>query len=104
MSLTRSQQIWRFLHFSDKTQHKSVDHLDHDKLIKVIPLISLLQKSFESLYNLCRQVTIEAMILFKRRLSFVQYMKAKPTKWRIKVFVLSDAISAYIYCFQIYTG
>lgn len=105
MSLTRFQQIWRFLHLSDATQQKPAGHPEHDKLFKVRPLIRLLQDSFENLYNLHRQVTIdEAMIPLKGRLSIVQYMKAKPTKWGIKVFVLSDAISAYIYRFHIYTG
>ena len=33
----------------------------------------------------------EAMIPFKGRLSIKQYMKDKPTKWGIKVFVLADA-------------
>ena len=105
MSLTRFQQIWRFLHLSHTTQQKPAGHPEHDKLFKVCPLVRLLQDSFESLYNLHRQVTIdEAMIPFKGRLSIVQYMKAKPTKWGIKVFVLSDAVSAYIYRFNIYTG
>ena len=31
-------------------------------------------------------------------------MKNKPTKWGIKVFVLSDATNGYIYRLQIYTG
>ena len=44
------------------------------------------------------------MIPLKGRLSFKQYMKAKPTKWGIKVFVLSDATNGYIYRLQIYTG
>ena len=47
-------------------------------------------------------VTIdEAMIPFKGRLSFKQYIKNKPT---IKAFVLSDATNGYMYCMQIYTG
>ena len=44
------------------------------------------------------------MIKFKGRLGFKQYLKNKPTKWGIKVFVLSDAVSAYIKRIQIYTG
>ena len=31
-------------------------------------------------------------------------MKAKPTKWGIKVFVLSDATNGYTYRLQIHTG
>ena len=31
-------------------------------------------------------------------------MKAKPTKWGIKIFVLSDATNGYTYRLQIHTG
>ena len=44
------------------------------------------------------------MIPFKGRLGFKQYMKDKPTKWGIKVFVLSDATNRYMYRLQVYTG
>ena len=46
----------------------------------------------------------EAMIPFKGRLAFKQYMKDKPTKWGIEVFVLADATNGYIKSFQVYTG
>ena len=46
----------------------------------------------------------EAMIPSKGRLAFKQYIKAKPTKWGIKVFVLAEATNGYIRTFQIYTG
>lgn len=46
----------------------------------------------------------EAMIKFKGRLGFKQYMKDKPTKWGIKVIVLSDARNGYVYRLEIYTG
>ena len=44
------------------------------------------------------------MIKFKGRLGFKQYIKNKPTKRDIKVFVLSDATTGYVKRFQIYTG
>ena len=46
----------------------------------------------------------EAMIPFKGRVGFKQYMKDKPTKWGIKVFVLADAMDGYVKAFQVYTG
>lgn len=50
-------------------------------------------------------VTIdEAMIPFKGRLSFKQYIENKPTKWGVKAFVHSDVMNGYIYRMQIYTG
>ena len=60
---------------------------------------------FSDNYTLHQLVTIdEAMIPYKGQLSFKQYMKSKPTKWGIKVFVMSDATNGYIYRIQIYTG
>ena len=44
------------------------------------------------------------MIPFKGRLSFKQYMKNKPVKHGIKVFVLADWKYGYIKKLQIYTG
>ena len=46
----------------------------------------------------------EAMIPFKDRLGFKQYMRNKPTKWGIKVFVLADATNGYVRNLQVYTG
>ena len=42
------------------------------------------------------------MIPFKGRLSIKQYMKDKPTKWGIKVFVLADSRNGYTVRLQIY--
>ena len=70
----------------------------HDKLFKVRPLLDMVLPKFESEYELHQYVTIdEAMIHFKSRLRFKQYMKAKPTKWGFEQ-------CGYVYRLQIYTG
>ena len=46
----------------------------------------------------------EAMIPFKGRLGFKQYLKDKPTKLGVKVWVLAAASTGYVKHFQIYTG
>ena len=46
----------------------------------------------------------ETMIPFKGRLSFKQYIRDKPVKHGIKVFVLADGKYGYIKRIQIYTG
>ena len=46
----------------------------------------------------------ESMIGTKCRLSFIQHLPAKPTKWGIKVWVCSDVATGYILSFSIYTG
>ena len=44
------------------------------------------------------------MVPHKGRLSYKQYIKSKPTKWGIKLWVLSESITGYIYKFQVYLG
>ena len=101
MTLVRFQQIWRFLHLANSDNQD----LDNDKLFKVRLLLDLIQPNLEDIYMMHEHVAVdETMIPFKGRISFRQYMKAKPTKWGIKVFVLSDSTNGYIYRFQIYTG
>ena len=100
ISQIRFEQIWRYLHLADNSQDNKTD-----KLFKVRHFVDLVTAQFSENYTLYQPVTIdEAMIPYKGRLSFKQYMKNKPTKWGIKVFVLSDATNGYIYRLQIYTG
>jgi len=44
------------------------------------------------------------MIGTRCRVSFLQYLPKKPTKFGIKVFVNAEAKSGYVLSFQIYTG
>ena len=105
MSRNRFEQIFRFLHLADSSQQILAGQPGHDKLFKVRPFLDLVLPRFESEYVMHQPVTInEAMIPFKGRLSFKQYIKNKPTKWGIKAFVLSDATNGYVYRMQVYTG
>ena len=77
----------------------------YDRLFKVRPLLDLLLPKFEAEYTLHQECTIdEAMIPFKGCLGFKQFMKDKPVKWGIKVFVLSDARNGYVKKLQVYGG
>ena len=105
MSHVHFQQIFRFLHLADSSRQIPAGQPGHDKLYKVRRYVDLITNQFTANYTLHQQVTIdEAMIPFKGRLTFKQYMKNKPTKWGIKVYVLSDATNGYIYRIQIYSG
>ena len=105
MSRVRFEQLFRFLHLANSANHLPATDPSHDKLFKVRRLLDLVLPRFETEYTLHESVTIdEAMIPFKGRLSFKQYIKNKPVKWGIKSFVLSDATNGYIYRLQVYTG
>ena len=44
------------------------------------------------------------MVPFKGRLGFKQFMKDKPVKFGIKLWVLADSVTAYCYNLEVYTG
>ncbi len=102
MTRNRFIQIRRYLHFSDDAQVAA--HRD-DKLYKVRLLLDSLRKSYQEEYIPHKEVSVdEAMIPFKGRLGIKQYMKDKPVKFGIKMWVAADAISAYCYNFEVYIG
>ena len=46
----------------------------------------------------------EAMIKFKGRCEFLQYLPAKPTKWGIKVWACCTASTYYMLYYSVQTG
>lgn len=78
MTLVRFEEIYRFLHLNDSSLQVPSGEPGHDKLFKIQKLLDLFTPNFESEYTLHKEVTIdEAMIPFKGRLGFKQYMKDK---------------------------
>ncbi len=105
MPRNRFLQLWRFLHLNDNNNAIPYGQVGHDKLFKVRKLLDMLCPLFESEFEIHQSCAIdEAMIPFKGRLKFKQYMKNKPTKWGIKVFVLADSPTGYVKRLQVYTG
>lgn len=94
MTLMRYQQLLRYFHLNDSSKQVPPNQPGFDALYRC-----------EHAYNIHEQVSVdEAMIPFKGRLSFIQHMKDKPTKWGIKVFILADATNGYVKRLQLYTG
>lgn len=44
------------------------------------------------------------MVATKAKTGFTQYIKNKPIKWRIKLFVLADSGNSYTVDFSVYVG
>ena len=81
MSINCFQQLFRCLHLADNSAQIPVGQPGHDRLFKVRGLLNLLIPKFESEYPIHQECAIdEAMIPFKGRLAFKQYMKAKSTR------------------------
>ena len=89
-----------FLHFADN--HSA--NLD-DKIFKVRRLFELLSSRFRQYYVLHRELTIdERIVKFTGRLSFLQFIRNKPNQYGIKIYILADAHTGYVYNWKVYTG
>ena len=85
MPRVRFEQIWRYFHLCNEDHAVPRGQPDYDKLFKVRKLLDIVSAQFDSQYNTHGELTIdEAMIKFKGRLGFKQYIKNKPTKWASK--------------------
>ena len=105
MKRDRFSLILRFLHLNDSTLYRRKGEPGHDPLYKMRPFIEPLFENFRSCYTLSKEISVdESMIAFKGRLSFIQYMPKKPTKWGMKAFVLADSKTGYLYNWHLYTG
>ena len=76
-----------------------------EKVWKLRWFLDHLTTRFQDVYTPYQNCTIdESMIKFKGRLSFRQYLPAKPIKWGIQVWVLCESDTGYVYNMQVYTG
>jgi hypothetical protein len=77
----------------------------YDKLCKVRPVINMAKERFSNSYKPHKHIAIdEAMIKWTGRLSFKQYLPAKPIKRGIKVWMHCDADTVFLTDFDIYLG
>ena len=105
MPKTRYLKLNQYLHLRDTSNAQRRDQPGYDPLFKVRPLLNLLSEKFRTVYIPGQNLSVdEAMIGFKGRVHFRQYMPAKPTKWGIKVWEVCESETAYCANFDIYTG
>ena len=101
----RFMELSTYLHFANNENIVTRGQPKYDRLAKVRPVITALQKSFLEAYNPHRENAIdEAMIKFKGRPSLKQYLPMKPIKRGFKVWVRADSQNGYLCNFDIYTG
>ena len=76
-----------------------------DRLRKVSSFVDHFQNRCRDLYQPLSKVAIdERMVKSKHRSGIRQYIKNKPTKFGIKLWVLADSSNGYTYNFNVYTG
>ena len=105
MSKNRFEEIGSYLHFNDSSVEPARGTLGFDCLYKIRPIFNSIlgncQTKFKPTKNLSAD---EGMIGFRGRLSFRQYMPAKPTKYGIKVWMAADSSNGYVLNFDVYLG
>uniref|UniRef100_A0A671V4K0 PiggyBac transposable element-derived protein domain-containing protein n=1 Tax=Sparus aurata TaxID=8175 RepID=A0A671V4K0_SPAAU len=109
MSRDRFRSILWNIHLSDPEEDAENERKKgtpgYDKLFRVRPLYDEILSACQAYYHPRRELAVdERMVATKAKTGMTQYMKDKPTKWGMKLFVLAESCSGYTLRFQIYTG
>ena len=105
MTKNRFEELSQYLHFSNSETEPQRGEENFDRLYKVRSLLSGILENSQKAYEPSKNLSIdEGMIAFKGRLSFRQYMPAKPTKYGIKVWMAADSQNGYVNNFSVYLG
>ena len=105
MTRERFEKLLKYMHVHDARQNPARGTPGHDRLCLVRSVIDTVNNGCIGNYLPNKQVSVdEAMIAYKGRLSFKQYLPAKPTKFGVKVWVRADPSNGYVNEFDIYTG
>ena len=99
------QAILSNLQVSDSTLDLPHDHIHHDPLYKVCPMLDMMDRTFVQSYKSGRDLSFdEGCCPYKGRVIFRCYNPKKPAKWHLKMFEVSDSRTGYVIAFDIYTG
>ena len=105
MPRNRFDKISQYLHANDRSKMPGRDDPDFDKLFLVRPILDVVKAKCLENYNPHKECAVdEAMIAFRGRLDFRQYLPAKPTKYGIKVWMRADSHNGYCNEFEVYLG
>ena len=105
MSRNRYQSISSMIHFSDNQHMIARGHEGYDPLFKIKPVLNYMNERFTAVYQPGKELDIdESMVGFKGRLSFIQFMPAKRTRFGIKNWSLNESRSGYACHLTPYTG
>ncbi|CAK1578837.1 unnamed protein product [Parnassius mnemosyne] len=103
MPINKFEKMRKLLHFNNNDDHLPVDHVQHDRLHNLRPIITHLNEKFSSVTIEQRLSIDEQMCATKVGHFLKQYLPNKPQKWGFKLFVLCN-LSGFAYRFIIYSG
>ncbi len=80
---------------ADQENYRKRGTAEHDRLFRVRPLVDTIRHACKAIYPRKNLAVDERMVACKANTGMTQYMKAKPTRWGFKVFVLADSSNGY---------
>ena len=109
MTRDRFRSLMWNIHLSDPDEDEINDQKkgtpEYDKLFRVKPLMDDIRIACQAHYHPRKEVAVdERMVATRAKTGMTQYLKDKPTKWGIKLFVLAESRSGYTLNFNVYKG
>ena len=105
MNRDRFLNILSFFHVCDNEAQPPRDDPTFNPGYKVQALADLLVAKWQANYVLHRELSVdEALVGYKGRIKFLQYMPSKPHKWGMKIWILAESKTGYVYNWNLYTG
>jgi hypothetical protein len=107
MTRDRFEQITQCLHVANAPESaRNKSSPAYDKLHKIRWMLDEVRERFKSMWALNQQITVdESMIMYKGAYCPIrQYMPCKPVRFGIKVWATADALSKYLWNFEVYCG
>lgn len=93
------------LYLVDNSKYVPRENINHDRLFKISPFSDFLSKQCSKYYKPYQNLTVyEGICPFRGRISLRVYMKNKPQKYGMKLYILSDPETGYTLNFEIYSG
>lgn len=105
MKRDRFRSILSMLHLNNNNNFIPKNNPGHDPLFKLRSFWDqFLEVSINSFLPNEKLCIDEAMCPFRGRVSFRVYNKDKPEKYGVKMYAVTDAVTGYVLCGEIYTG
>ncbi|GFY24491.1 piggyBac transposable element-derived protein 4 [Trichonephila clavipes] len=104
MSYRRYYYLKKYLHFPNNENYYPDTH-PNQRLNKIWPIYSRINELSKNAVTLEQDVSIdESLLLHKGRLSWKQYLPLKRARFGIKMYMLCEAKSGYVWSSIIFTG
>lgn len=91
-------------HINDNSLSIQKGNPGHDPLHKVRPLLENVRIKRQNTYHPQENLTIDGGMCKFRGLTFKQYMLQKPKKYDIKLYILCEVQSGYIWNYEVFYG